>query len=234
MTAPAEKAPHGLDQPAAENRTQPHGPDQPAAENTMQPRDLDQPAAENRRQPRVAVLSFSYHPPRRVRSYVDDLVSVGVEVDLLLAEVRSTEELDIDPRVKVHTVLDIEETRLPVRRIERAIVFSIWEKALGKARTYTVDRKALRPLDVVLDVAKRGQGYVSRGFHYRLFWPAFRVARPWILTRRSHRLVESLDLANVDRIVAGDPPAVPAAWRLARRYPDIRVTSALDRRPYVD
>jgi hypothetical protein len=184
--------------------------------------------------PRVVVLSFSYHPPRGVRSYVDDLVSVGVEVDLLLAETRSTEELDIDPRVKVHTVLEIEETRLPVRRVERAIVFSVWEKALGKARTYTVDRKALRPVDVVLDVAKRGQGYVSRGFHYRLFWPAFRVARPWILTRRARGIVQELDLANVDRIVAGDSPSIPMAWRLARRYPNVRTTTALDRKPYID
>jgi hypothetical protein len=184
--------------------------------------------------PRVVVLSFSYHPPRGVRSYVDDLVSVGVEVDLLLAETRSTEELDIDPRVKVHTVLNVDETRLPLRRVERAIVFSVWEKALGKARTYTIDRKALRPVDVVLDVAKRGQGYISRGFHYRLFWPAFRVARPWILTRRARGIVQELDLANVDRIVAGDPPAVPMAWRLARRYPNIRATTALDRKPYID
>jgi hypothetical protein len=184
--------------------------------------------------PRVVVLSFSYRPPRAVRTYVDSLVGVGVEVDLLLAEVRSTAELDIDPRVKVHTVLDIEETRLPVRRVERAIVFGVWERALGKARTYTIDRKALRPVDVVLDVAKRGQGYVSRNVHQRLFCPAFKVVRPWILTRRSHGLVRSLDLANVDRIVAGDSSAVPLAWRLARRYPTIRVTTALDRKPYLD
>jgi hypothetical protein len=183
---------------------------------------------------RVVVLSFSHHPPRPVRAYVDDLVSAGVDVDLLLAEPSSTEDLEIDPRVKVHTVLDIEEARLPVRRVERAIVFGVWEKTLGKARTYTMDRKALRPVDVALDYARRGHGYVSRGFHDRLFWPAFKVARPWILTRRSHDLVQSLDLSNVDRIVAGDPPAVPMAWRLARRYPTIRVTTALDRKPYLE
>ena len=210
------------------------------------------------RVPRVVVLSFSYHPPRGVRSYVDDLVRAGVDVGLLaggacalgllasfpywlygwtlslLPETRSLEELDIDPRVKVHTVLGVDETSLPVRRIERAVVFSVWEKSLGKARAYTVDRKALRPVDVVLDVATKGQGYVSRGFHYRLFWPAFKVARPWILTRRARGLVQELDLANVDRIVAGDPPAVPLAWRLARRYPNIRATTALDRKPYID
>jgi len=184
--------------------------------------------------PHVVVLSFSYHPPGRVRTYVDELVSVGVEVDLLLAEVRSTEELELDPRVKVHTVLDIDETNLPVRRVERAIVFTVWEKTLGKARTLTMDRRALRPVDVVLDYAKRGQGYVSRGFHYRLFFPAFKVARPWILTRKARGLIDGLDLANVDRIVAADPPSVPMAWRLARRYPDVRVTSALDRKPYLE
>jgi hypothetical protein len=183
--------------------------------------------------PRVVVLSLSYHPPRSVRSYVDDLVNVGVEVDLLLAETRSTDDLEVDPRVKVHTVLEMAEVRLPLRRVERALVFTVWERSLGKARSLTADRKALRPIDLVLEGLQLAQRKASRAFHHRIFWPVFRVVRPWVLARRGRELVQQLDLAGADRIVAGDPPAVPLAWRLARKYPLVRATTALDRKPYV-
>lgn len=141
------------------------------------------------RRPRVVVLSFDHRPPQEVRSYVDDLVGVGVQVDLLLAETRGTEGLDVDPRVTVRTVLD---------------------------------------------VAERGRGFVSRVFLDRPSRPAFRVARPWFLTWRARGMVAALDLAGADRIVAGDTSAVPMAWRLARRYPTVRVTTALDRKPYLE
>jgi hypothetical protein len=74
---------------------------------------------------------------------------------------------------------------------------------------------------------------VSRGVHGKLFWPAFRLLRPWILVRRGRKPVEALDLASADRIVAADNPAIPLAWRLAKRYPDVRATTALDRKPYL-
>jgi hypothetical protein len=88
-------------------------------------------------------------------------------------------------------------------------------------------------LDAALDVAGRAQKRVSHGVHRKLFWPAFRAVRPWLLVRYGRDRVEALDLAGADRIVAADTPAVPLAWRLARRYPDVRATTALDRHPYV-
>jgi hypothetical protein len=76
------------------------------------------------------------------------------------------------------------------------------------------------------------QRRVSRGVHRKLFWPAFRAVRPWILVRYGRGRVTALDLADADRIVAADTPAIPLAWRLARRYPHVRATTALDRQPY--
>ena len=184
------------------------------------------------RRPRVVVLSLSYHPSKRVQNYVSDLVNAGVDVDLLLADSTSTDDVELDPRVNVRKVLDV-EADLPLRRIERVLVFTLPGKVLGKARSLTSNTRALRPIDPVVAKAKAAQDKLSRGFHRRLFWPAFRIARPWMLARRGRRPVQAFDLATADRIVAADYPAIPLAWRLARRYPQVRATTALDRKPYL-
>jgi hypothetical protein len=187
-----------------------------------------------RTRPRVVVLALSYRPQQRVQNYVSELVAAGVDVDLVLAESKSTEDVELDPRVRINTVLNAELRDVPLRRYERALVFQLPAKVLGKAQSLTSDRKMLKPLDRAIAFISRGQKWVSRGVHGRLFWPAFRLLRPWILVRRGRRPVEALDLASADRIVAADTPAIPLAWRLAKRYPEVRATTALDRRPYLD
>lgn len=184
------------------------------------------------KRPRVVVLTLSYHPPKRVQNYVADLVKAGVDVDLLVAESLSTEDVELDPRVNVRRVLDV-EADLPVRRIERLLVFTVPGKVFGKARSITSNTKALRPVDPVVALAKAAQYRLSKGFHRRLFWPVFRITRPWMMARRGRGPAQAFDLATADRIVAGDSPAIPLAWRLARRYPHVRATTALDRKPYL-
>jgi hypothetical protein len=176
----------------------------------------------------VVVLALSYRPPKRVLHYVAELAAAGVTVDLVLAERKSTEDLSLDPRVRVSTIFDTELRDVALRRYERALVSHLPAKVLGKARSMTTG-----PLHRTLALVGRGQRRVSRGVHRRLFWPAFRAVRPWVLVRHGRGRVEALDLAGVDRIVAADPPAIPLAWRLARRYPEVRATTALDRTPYV-
>jgi hypothetical protein len=183
--------------------------------------------------PRVVVISLAYKPHPRVRNYVRDLVEVGVHVDLLVAERNSSEEIDLDPRVRVSRVLEA-ELDLPVRKIERFLVYGSWTKAFGKVRSYTRGRPVLRKIDAALALSRRRQQTVSRVVHMKMFWPVFRFARPFLLARRARRPADALDLANADRVVAADAASMPLAWRLARRYPDVRVTSALDLKPYVD
>ncbi|MEU4213744.1 hypothetical protein [Actinoplanes sp. NPDC026623] len=183
--------------------------------------------------PRVVVIALGYKPAWRVRSYVQDLVDADVEVDLLLAENSSTNDVEIDPRVRVHRVFGVEAAEVLVRRIERGVLFTLPGKVLGKARSMTVDRAALKPVDVGLSVTQRAQSWVSRGIHRKLFWPAFKMMRPMMLSRKARGPAMKLDLARADRIVAADHAAVPLAWRLSRRYPGVRTTTSLDRKPYV-
>lgn len=182
--------------------------------------------------PRVVVLSLAYQPTSRVQAYVQQLIEAGVDVDLVVAESSSTEEIELDPRARVHPVLHSEVADVPIRRIERILVYSLWSKAFSKVRSYT-GRPALRKVDAALALTRRGQQAVSRFIHRRMFWPVFRVMRPLVLARRARGPVEALDLAGAERVVAADIPATPLAWRLARRYPDLTVTTALDLNPYV-
>ena len=63
--------------------------------------------------PRVVVLALSYRPQQRVQNYVSELVAAGVDVDLVLAEAKSTEDLELDPRVRISTVLNAELRDVP-------------------------------------------------------------------------------------------------------------------------
>ncbi|OJF09468.1 hypothetical protein [Couchioplanes caeruleus] len=183
--------------------------------------------------PRVVVIALNYKLTTRVRSYVQDLADAGVDIDLLVAETGSTADADLDARVRVHRVLDVEVHDVLIRRIVRGVLFTFPTKAFGKARSMTVGRPALKKVDAGLALTRRTQSWVSRGIHKKLFWPTFRAVRPLILARRGRGPAMELDLAGADRIVAADQPAVPLAWRLARRYPGVRATTALDRKPYV-
>jgi hypothetical protein len=180
----------------------------------------------------VVVLAFNYRPQKRVLHYVSELAAEGVDVDLVLAETKSTEDLSLDPRVRVSTIFQAELRDVPLRRYERAIVSQLPAKVIGKARSMTAGRPGLGALYRTLGSASRVQRGVSGSVHRRLFWPAFRAVRPWILVRYGRGPVAALDLAGADRIVAADTPAIPLAWRLARRYPEVRATTALDRTPY--
>jgi hypothetical protein len=183
--------------------------------------------------PRVVVIALSYKPAWRVRSYVRDLAQAGVEVDLLVPESKSTQDVELDPRIRVHRVFDVEASELPIRRIEHGLLFNVPAKAFGKARALTVGRPALKKVDAGLALTRRAQSRVSKGIHRKMFWPAFKAVRPLILSRRARGTAMELDLAGADRIVAADPAAMPLAWRLSRRYPGVRTTTALDRKPYV-
>jgi hypothetical protein len=103
----------------------------------------------------------------------------------------------------------------------------------GKARALTVGRPALKKVDAGLALTRRAQSKISKGIHRKLFWPAFKAVRPVLLSRRAQGSAMELDLAGADRIVAADEVAMPLAWRLSRRYPGVRTTTALDRKPYV-
>lgn len=186
------------------------------------------------KRPRVVVLTLTYKLGHRVQSYIEDLAAAGVQVDLLVTERRTVEDLDLDELVNVHHVYDSEMYGHPLRWAERRLLFDAPTKVFTKTRAVTRNGERLALLDRTALKVRRGQAAVSRGIHHKLFWPVFKRARPLLLISKAKKTaLRSIDIAGADRLVAADPAVVPLAWRIAKRYPNVQATTQLDRKPWV-
>lgn len=176
---------------------------------------------------RVILFSFNYEISPRIQRYAGELVEHGVEVDLVVADRRRTELLEeLDQRVRVHPVMAMEP--FPVR-VEQLILFRAPGALLSRLRKLAGGGGLGRAAEAV----ERGYLRAAGAFHHRVFMLFYRNIRPLVLARR-FRSVTSVDVASADRIVAADISAIALGWRLARQYPDIVATTALDIAPFRD
>lgn len=181
--------------------------------------------------PRVLLLNLNYKVSDKVLGYVTQLRRAGVEVDLVVPELRAVEEVELEPGVRVHPLLS-DEREIPLRRAERLLAYRLPGAVIGFVRRVAVRGPLARPAEPVVSVLERGHRRAAGIFHGRVFVPFYRQVRPWLLARNGRRAVARLDVAGADRIVAADHSAVPLGWRLARRYPRVTATTALTTAPY--
>lgn len=168
--------------------------------------------------PRVLILAMD--PKSHKRGYkraaalaAHFLDEEGARVDVVTAERGGWGRLD--ERARLHR-LDRAEAGHPLPWLEHTIVTR-------------VPRAAVRPLTrlgrpgAVLDrVRSRASGFV----HRRLFLPFYRHVRPLILARIARRRVlPGIDTAELRRVIVLDDVSVPFGRRLARRHPDLTVTT---------
>ncbi|WP_436526311.1 hypothetical protein [Actinoplanes sp. HUAS TT8] len=188
------------------------------------------------RRPRVVLLTLTYKLSDKVQDYIAALNGAGVQVDLLVTERRTVEDVDLDDElVNVHHVFDKSEMYgYPLRWFERRLLFDVPTKVFTKTREVTREGERLQVLDRAALRARRGQAAVSQGIHHRVFWPVYKRARPLLLiSRAKKRALKSIDFASADRIVAADSAVVPLAWRIAKRYPGVEAKTGLDLKPWV-
>lgn len=181
--------------------------------------------------PRVLLLNLDYKVSRRVIGYVARLRRAGVEVDLVVPELKAVAEANLDSGVQVHPLLN-EERDLALRRFESFFAYHLPGRAIALLRRVVVRGPLARRAKRVMSRLERGHRRAAGAFHGRAFLPLYRQLRPWLLARGGRRAVSRLDVAGADRIVAADESAVPLAWRLARRHPRIPATTALTVTPY--
>lgn len=185
-------------------------------------------STEPSRRPQVLVLVLNRRVPERVVHYADFLLASGVEVDLMTTDENSAREAALDPRVRVHPVIRAEGA-LPVRRVERLLLYRLPGGTLARARRLTGRSRLLRGPDWCLQQAERLHRRLARAVHMRIFMPVYRVIRPWLLANAARPLVRRWDATPVDRIVAADLSAITLGCRLARRHPGIPATNTMDR-----
>jgi hypothetical protein len=175
---------------------------------------------------RIVLLTFNYETPERVKAFANELAARGVEIDVVVSDRRRADNLELDPRIKVHAVMP-EENRLLPRRMELLLVYKLPGGVLARARALTGRSKAARPLDATLAFTQRVHQRLAGIFHGRLFMPVYRNVRPLLLARK-FRSLTTVDVDKADGLVAGDITAVALGWRLARRHQGMVATTALD------
>lgn len=191
------------------------------------------PGADNN--PRVMVVSTVYQLNERVRTYVRDLLDEGVWVDLVFLETGAWEEIDAEgweevrlhPRLTLHT-LDGAEQRHPLRRVERVLVHKAPQAVLRRTSELTGQVKPLRPLHTPVKALEKGHQRAAGAFHRRVYVKAYRLVRPAVLAKLFRQRLAGVDMSAVDRVVAADVYAVTFGWKLARRYPHLVATTALE------
>ncbi|MFG1652365.1 hypothetical protein ACGFIE_20795 [Micromonospora sp. NPDC049275] len=175
---------------------------------------------------RIVILSLIHRPSLRLTNYVQSLVGRGDDVHVLVSRLEHWEEAALEHPPHLHP-LDRPEEQLPVRRAERLLVFRV-PRAVSKAAGRLAQRRWGRPLRRPADVLSRAQAKVSGAVHKRLFMPPYRAFRPRLLATQFDAALRAVDLDTVDLVVASDVYTVTLAARVARQYPDLRVTTGLE------
>lgn len=181
--------------------------------------------------PAVLLLTLSYHPPEGVVAYANRLQSLGVQTHVVVADEASARVRTFDAGVRIHTLVK-DEGRLLFRYLEQLLIVRGPAAVFKRARRFTRRSRVLRPIDLVLGGLQYAHQRIAGAFHGRIFTPIYRQVRPLLLARHARKSLKTIDLAGVDRIVAADTSAVPLGWRLARRYPAVPATTALEIEPY--
>ncbi|MFJ8580594.1 hypothetical protein [Micromonospora sp. NPDC093277] len=181
------------------------------------------------------IVSTVYRLNARVRNYVRRLLNEGVWVDLVfldtgaweLSDAESWAEVRDHPRLTLHT-LDGAEQRHPLRRVERVLVHKVPRAVLRRTTRLTSQVKPLRPLHTPAKALESGHRRVAGAFHTRIYIRAYRLVRPTVLAKLFRQRLAGVDMSTVDRVVTADVYAVTLGWQLARRYPHLVATTALD------
>ncbi|WP_051940353.1 glycosyltransferase [Phaeacidiphilus oryzae] len=179
----------------------------------------------------VLLLALNHPAPRRVIAYAHWLIARGVRVTLVSVQGAHWRGLGLDPRVEIRTLRDA-EGRHPLPRGERVIVNRAPRAVIRRARAKVEGRPETRPLELAVGVVERAHLRAGDVFHRKVFLRGYRVLRPYLLAQVSDQALNGLDVAGQDLIVAADSNAITLGWRLARRYPDVPATTAMDREPF--
>ncbi|MBR7832618.1 hypothetical protein KDL01_05070 [Actinospica durhamensis] len=76
---------------------------------------------------------------------------------------------------------------------------------------------------------------VNKALDTKLYSKVYRLLRPYVLWRVARRSVlREVAWPGVGQLVIGDSHAIPIAWHLARRHPELPVGFELDRTPYAE
>ncbi|WP_405425488.1 glycosyltransferase family 4 protein [Micromonospora sp. NBC_00617] len=172
----------------------------------------------------VAINAPRFYP---ARDLVLRAAEAGLGVDVITDNANLWRAAATSPRVRIHPV-DVAESRRPMLRFEQALVYRAPGKVLAAVREQTRRRESIWPELGVLN-AQRAHRKLAKLVHNSGFERGYRVVRPRVMWRVVRReVLPKLDLARTRRVVVAGTNGLTIGWQLARRYPEIQVTTSLN------
>jgi glycosyltransferase involved in cell wall biosynthesis len=174
---------------------------------------------------RLVVVSVNptLHP--QSRQYIQAARMRGYGVDLIALDKAAWAQHKLDDGVRFHTI-GAQEDRRPVRRLQRFVIDGGPARVTGFVRARA--ERSASPMPAALAIAgqrfqERATSWLDRRIYRR--WHLF--TRPRILWRITRRdVLPKLDPARTRQVAVHAVPGVTIGWRLAKRWPDVPVTTS--------
>ncbi len=174
---------------------------------------------------RVVLVAMGPANPYAIKDFIHAMTGRGFAVDLVTADAATGSRVAGDGRVRVYSV-EAAESRNVLLRTEQLLVYKVPGKILAVALALSRRRRALGS-ELAVRRLQRGYRRVAGFVHKKVFKRCYDIVRPLILWRIVRReVLPRLDLPKTGRVVISGASGVAVGWRLARRHPDLTVTTS--------
>jgi glycogen(starch) synthase len=174
---------------------------------------------------RLVVVAINPSLGEQTRQYIQVARTRGYGVDLIALDKAAWAHHKLDGGVRFHVVGAREEGRL-ARRLERFVVDSFPRRVTGYLLARA--RRTASPMPEALAITgQRLQRKTSSWFDRRVYQRVYSITRPQILWRITRRdVLPKLDPARTRRVVVHGVPGVTIGSQLAKRWPDVPVSTS--------
>lgn len=181
---------------------------------------------------RAVLLALTPPKSRRIADFANHLLERGVHVTVVTASTSAWRRAGLDPRVGLVNI-EQGEKKLLVPRGERFLVYRVPRAVLGRVRrTAQKKRKSIKP-ELMVAAVQRGHRKAANAFHKKVFNRGYREVRPQLLSRIARReALPELRLDLTDHVFVCDINSTVTGWKWAKAYPNLTVTTNLDRSLY--
>ncbi|MGW0787330.1 glycosyltransferase family 4 protein [Streptomyces sp. NPDC002911] len=225
--------PVSADADAAPSANVRSGPAPAAGLGTETSETAAEPSAEGAEQVgRAVLLALAPPKPRRVADFANHLLERGVHVTVVTANNSAWRRTGLDPRV---TLVSIEqgEKRLLIPRGERFVIYKAPRAILNRARRMARKRRTAITSELVVAATQRVHSKAANAFHKNVFNRGYREVRPQLLSRIARRkALPELRLDLTDHVFVCDINSTVTGWKWAKSFPNLTVTTNLDRTTY--
>lgn len=175
---------------------------------------------------RVVLVAINATRFDATRSFALRAAAAGLVVDVITSDPNLWQQAARNPWLRIHAV-DVAESRRPVLWTEQLLVYRAPGKMLAVARDQARRKQAVWPELGVLTAQRAHRKFVKL-VHNAAFERGYRIVRPRIMWRIVRRdVLPKLDLSRSRQVVVAGPNGLTVGWHLARRNPDIPVTTSL-------